>query len=313
VIMSSGSFFNNINSPQPVVQVGTTGQTGVVQWSDMIVSTQGTQAGAILIQWNLASPAASPSGMWDVHIRVGGFVGSDLQISQCPRDASSTAVDTACIGAFQSMWITSGASGLYMENNWIWTADHDIDDPGNRQLTIYNGRGLNIESTAGTFWLVGTAVEHHTLYQYQFANTQNIYAGFVQTETPYYQPNPSAPTPFSIESSLNDPPFTTSCSGQSGNCANAWGLRILSSSNILIYGAGLYSFFDNYSTTCSDNPGPENCQDNIFSLEGTLNNVNVYCLSTVGTTNMITQNGASVALYSANVNTYPDTIAWFTL
>jgi glucan 1,3-beta-glucosidase len=48
-------------------------------------------------------------------------------------------------------------------------------------------------------------------------------------------------------------------------------------------------------------------------LEGTLNNVNVYCLSTVGTTNMITQNGASVALYSANVNTYPDTIAWFTL
>jgi glucan 1,3-beta-glucosidase len=153
VIMSSGSFFNNINSPQPVVQVGTTGQTGVVQWSDMIVSTQGTQAGAIIIQWNLASPAGSPSGMWDVHVRVGGFVGSDLQISQCPSDASSTAVDTACIGAFQSMWITSGASGLYMENNWIWTADHDIDDPGNRQLTIYNGRGLNIESTAGTFWL----------------------------------------------------------------------------------------------------------------------------------------------------------------
>jgi glucan 1,3-beta-glucosidase len=86
--------------------------------------------------------------------------------------------------------------------------------------------------------------------------------------------------------------------------ANAWGLRILSSSNILIYGAGLYSFFDNYSTTCSDN---------IFSLEGTLSNVNVYCLSTVGTTNMITKNGASVALYSANVNTYPDTIARFTL
>jgi glucan 1,3-beta-glucosidase len=31
---------------------------------------------------------------------------------------------------------------------------------------------------------VGTAVEHHTLYQYQFTNTQNIFMGFIQTETP---------------------------------------------------------------------------------------------------------------------------------
>ena len=31
---------------------------------------------------------------------------------------------------------------------------------------------------------VGTAVEHHTLYQYQLANTQNLYMGFIQTETP---------------------------------------------------------------------------------------------------------------------------------
>jgi glucan 1,3-beta-glucosidase len=47
------------------------------------------------------------------------------------------------------------------------------------------------------------------------------------------------------------------------------------------------------------------------SLEGSLSNVNIYCLSTVGTTNMITINGASDALYSANVNVYPDTIALF--
>ena len=160
---------------------------------------------------------------------------------------------------------------------------------------------------------VGTAVEHHTLYQYQLANTQNLYMGFIQTETPYYQPNPSAPTPFSVVTSLNDPNFGTSCSGQSGNCANAWGLRVLNSANVLVYGAGLYSFFDNYSTTCSNNPGPENCQDNILSLEGSLSNVNVYCLSTVGTTNMITHNGATVAVYSDNNNVYPDTVALFQL
>jgi glucan 1,3-beta-glucosidase len=52
-----------------------------------------------------------------------------------------------------SMHITPSAAGLYLENNWLWTADHDIDDPNNRQLTVYNGRGLLIESTAGTIWL----------------------------------------------------------------------------------------------------------------------------------------------------------------
>jgi glucan 1,3-beta-glucosidase len=64
VIISSGSYFNNMGSPQPVVRVGNAGDTGQVQWSDMIVSTQGTQAGAILIEWNL-NTSGTPSGMWE--------------------------------------------------------------------------------------------------------------------------------------------------------------------------------------------------------------------------------------------------------
>ena len=36
VIMSRGSFFNSMSSPKPVVQVGTAGQTGQVEWSDMM-------------------------------------------------------------------------------------------------------------------------------------------------------------------------------------------------------------------------------------------------------------------------------------
>jgi hypothetical protein len=55
VIMSSGNFFANINFPQPVVRVGLPRESGTIEWSDMIVSTQGAQAGAILIEWNLAS------------------------------------------------------------------------------------------------------------------------------------------------------------------------------------------------------------------------------------------------------------------
>jgi glucan 1,3-beta-glucosidase len=149
VIMSSGSYFNNMASPQPVVRVGNAGNTGHVEWSDMIVATQGTQAGAILIEWNLAT-SGTPSGMWDVHTRIGGFAGSNLQVAQCPTNAG---VNTACIGAYMSMHITPSASGLYMENVWLWSADHDIDSSANTQISVYSGRGLYIESTAGTFWL----------------------------------------------------------------------------------------------------------------------------------------------------------------
>lgn len=122
VIMSSGAFFANMNNPQPVVQVGRAGgeRGAPVEWSDMIVSTQGPQAGAILIQWNLAVYYGTPSGMWDVHERIGGFIGSNLEGNICP--AGSTYGNPACIGAFLGMHVTPNAAGLYMENNWLWTA-----------------------------------------------------------------------------------------------------------------------------------------------------------------------------------------------
>lgn len=154
IIMSSGSYFNDMSNPKPIVQVGSAGSTGQVEWSDMIVSTQGTQAGAIGIEWNLATPTpGAPSGMWDVHVRIGGFAGSNLQTPDCPKNPGSTSVNSACIGAFMSMHVTASASNLYMENVWLWTADHDIDNQANTQLTIYSGRGLYIESTTGNFWL----------------------------------------------------------------------------------------------------------------------------------------------------------------
>jgi glucan 1,3-beta-glucosidase len=254
VIMGAGPFFSNIKSPQPVVSVGLAGQTGVVEWSDMIVSTQGATAGAILIQWNLASSATSPSGMWDVHTRIGGFAGSDLQLAQCPTTPTVPgAINQRCIAAFMSMYVAPAASGLYLENNWFWTADHDIDDPSLRQITIYSGRGFYSASSVGTIWMWGTSVEHHSLYQYQFVNTRNVYAGQIQTETAYWQPNPNASAVFPVQTQYNDPNFATSCVGVSGNCASGWGLRVVTSQNILIYGAGLYSFFNNYST-CKNSP-----------------------------------------------------------
>jgi glucan 1,3-beta-glucosidase len=153
IIMSSGGFFNDMNNPKPVVQVGNAGQTGQVEWTDMIVSTQGAQAGAIGIEWNLAT-SGTPSGMWDVHVRIGGFAGSNLQAPQCPKTPGNPTINRACIAAYMLMHVTPSASNLYMENVWLWTADHDIDSSANTQITIYSGRGLYIESTAGNFWLL---------------------------------------------------------------------------------------------------------------------------------------------------------------
>lgn len=240
VIMSSGSFFTNINAPQVVVQIGNAGDSGTVEWSDMIVSTQGAQAGAILIRWNINSPASSPSGMWDVHTRIGGTTGSNLSLANCPSTPTSTTVNSNCIAGYISMHVSKTAARLYAENVWLWVADHDVDNASLTQIKVYAGRGLLVESTVGTLWLVGTSVEHHVRYQYQFSNTQNIFAGQIQTETPYHQPNPGARQPFPLNTTIDDPNFDILCpqSSSPSTCSEAWGLRVSASKNVLIYGAG---------------------------------------------------------------------------
>ncbi|KAK0301952.1 hypothetical protein LTR01_009060 [Friedmanniomyces endolithicus] len=335
VILSTGNFFNNINKPQPIVQIGKSGESGTIELSDMIVSTQGQQRGAVLFEFNLNSPLSSPSGLWDVHSRVGGFAGSNLQLAQCPTtptvNVTAANLNQNCIAAFMTMHLTKSSSGLYLENIWLWVADHDVEDPALTQITVYAGRGLLDESQSGTFWLVGTAVEHHVLYEYQFAYTRNVFAGQIQTETAYYQPNPSAPLPFPYVASLNDPQFPslTAIDGTvSIPDADGWGLRIVHSNNILIYGAGLYSFFNNYSTTCSNHGNGEVCQYRNFEVISS-NAINVYNLNTVGTHYMIEVSstlgklmvgrvltglqvdGQNVAYYGDNVDGFVDTIALF--
>lgn len=152
-IMGSGSFFSKVSSPRPIVQVGIPGQVGQIEWSNMVVSTQGPTIGAIAIQYNLASTASNPSGLWDVHVRIGGFQGSNLQLANCPTNVGSDAINQNCLAAYQMMHITPSAQGLYMENNWLWASDHDIEDPNLTMIDVYSLRGLLVESKAGNIWL----------------------------------------------------------------------------------------------------------------------------------------------------------------
>ena len=59
----------------------------------------------------------------------GGFTGSLLQQADCPKRPDVATVNRRCIAAFLAMHITKPAAGIYLENVWLWTADHDLDDP----------------------------------------------------------------------------------------------------------------------------------------------------------------------------------------
>lgn len=128
VILGSGAKFSDAANPRSVVQVGRPGEKGHLEWSDMFIATQGGTAGAVLIEYNLASPDCNcdpePAGMWDVHIRIGGFAGSNLQVEQCSTTQNQTnVIKVNCIAAYMGMHITASAANLYMENNWFWVAE----------------------------------------------------------------------------------------------------------------------------------------------------------------------------------------------
>lgn len=301
VILSAGAKFSDISNPLPVVQIGKAGESGSVELSDFIVSTaiiNGVpQGGATLIEYNLATAAGS--GLWDVHTRVGGFQGSNLLVAQCEKQPGNAAINEQCIAAFMSIHITKSASGFYGENNWFWVADHDIEDPNLTQITIYAGRGMLVESTAGNNILYGSSVEHHVLYEYSFVGTKDIVLGQLQTETAYYQPLPAAPAPFPLDARYNDPEVGV----------DGWGLYVKDSWNVKILGAGLYSFFNNYDVTCSNQGNTSKCQNQIFNVINS--GVEIYNLNTVGTQSMAAVDGQSVAEWSDNRDGFVSTIALF--
>jgi len=152
-IQGAGAYFEDMNNPKVVVQVGEKeGEVGSVQIVEMIFSTRGPTAGAIVLQWNLHEEYQGsgmfnfpqPSGeslnlidlfssaaMWDSHVRVGGARGSDLDFDHCPKHG----FDKKCICASLLMHVMPKASG-YFENVWLWLGDqlvlpYSIDESWN--------------------------------------------------------------------------------------------------------------------------------------------------------------------------------------
>lgn len=339
VILAGGnSSFKDQTAPRPVFQIGQPGDIGTVEISDLIFETAGSQPGAILMEWNVAAANPASAAMWDVHFRVGGSAGTGLQSDRCAKQPTvafpgivggpAALTNEECAGAFLLLHVTQSAT-LYAENCWFWTADHELDLPDHEQIDVFNGRGVLIESALGPVHLWGTASEHNVLYNYQFRGAANVFVGGMQTETPYFQGNPDSSTPFAVSAALGDPDFAASCNMLSSRaCARSWGVRVVDSVDVWMYGAGLYSFFDNYEQTCLQT---ENCQDNMVSVETTAdflqnvsNNValaaaalnpsgrvHVFGLSTKAAVNMISVEGVPIALDRENRNNFCATVGAF--
>lgn len=151
----------------------------------------------------------------------------------------------------------------------------------------------------GPVWLVGTASEHSQLSQYQFQNAKDIWYGAIQTETPYYQPNPKADVPFKKNDKYFDPDMS--------NTTSAWAVRIIDSESIWNYGSGTYSFFDNYSQKCVVG---QNCQEHINEIENS-KNVNIFGLSTKASVNMISSGGQGLLKDKDNRSNFCATLGIF--
>lgn len=116
------------------------------------------------------------------------------------------------------------------------------------QISLYGARGILVESQ-GPCWFYGTGSEHVIYYQYQLYKAKDIYLGHIQTESPYFQPNPVSPEPFTdtVGYFPGDPDWYD-C--KTDKCREAWGVRIIDSEGITIHSAGLYSWFLDYKQDC---------------------------------------------------------------
>lgn len=330
VLCGVGPFFQDLDCPKPVVQVGEySGQEGTAEISECILSTRGPCPGAIVLQWNIRAPkgmepATATPGLWDTHIRLGGFAGSNLDDARFDRERPLDRDNAwAC---FLGWHVTPGASGCFV-NNWVWVADHTLDSSpvlplhereqrvAGQQISLLAGRGILIESDPGPVWFWGGASEHFLLYQYQIHKAQNVFIGHAQTESPYFLGEGVAlPTELArpLGSPWNDPAWQGMAFPRDAFNVRSYGIRIVQSSSIHLYGPGLYSFFDAYR---QEKLPERRCQRALLSIEGCSGNemvkrsgVTIVNLNTVGVQSMADCDGQTVIREQGRLNGFTNTL-----
>ncbi|KAK3682883.1 pectate lyase superfamily protein-domain-containing protein [Podospora appendiculata] len=279
-LAASGSFFADVKNPRAMLRVGDPGTRGNVEMQDLLFTTKGPTPGAILVEWNIMADGLGTAALWDCHARIGGAKGTGLTPTECPPVTSGT--NQGCLGA-----------SLMNAYNPHGVCDPELNNAKNSmvQTSVYVARGMLVESQQPT-WLYGAASEHAVFYQYNFNHARNIFAGMIQTETPYYQPTPKPPAPFGAAVGVlpGDPTYT--CNGANDELGGC------DSQHIFIASAGIYSWFSTYSQACTLAPlhaiDPHQCQKALLLLEKNGGNVRIQHLITIGAKYMIVQDGKGV-------------------
>ena len=118
------------------------------------------------------------------------------------------------------------------------------------------------------------------------------------------QNNPDALSTFLPDDRYSDPTFDTCFLPI---CTKTWGLRIFNSTYLFNYGAGMYSFFQNYDSGCLTT---HNCQQKIVSIEQS-EAIYLYALNTVGAQDNVDVDNVAIAAAVDNPNNFADTVALF--
>jgi glucan 1,3-beta-glucosidase len=119
------------------------------------------------------------------------------------------------------------------------------------------------------------------------------------------QDNPIATLAYPPNANWNDPDFS-GCKGLT-KCIKTWGLRVFNSSYVYAYGIGLYSFFQNYDSSCLI---PHSCQTHAASVELS-EQVFLVDIYTIGMDDMVQMDGTSLVPQGDNLNTFGQCIALF--
>ena len=151
--------------------------------------------------------------------------------------------------------------------------------------------------------LYGTASEHSVFYQYNFHNARNIFAGMLQTESPYYQPVPHPPAPFAAAVGAFTSDSVYQCGNSFDGCDESWAVIMRKCENIFITGAGLYSWFSDYAQDCIDKQA---CQKVLILLDSNYPNVRFQHLVAIGAKYMALMDGKAIsATDNLAVNAHP--------
>lgn len=118
------------------------------------------------------------------------------------------------------------------------------------------------------------------------------------------QDNPNALAAYTPNSVYSDPTFEE-C--YQATCYKTFGLRLFNSTYIFVYGAGLYSFFNNYDQGCLIT---ESCQILTVSLEQS-EGIYMYALNTKAALNMVEVDQVAIVPQAANTNGFCQTVAVF--